>query len=259
MKLLLNPKYNPLRPYLENIRDLMTKGSMIHIGRNRLCVVEVEGVKICIKEYRKPIFINRFVYRFLRSTKGLRAWQHSDILRRSGFDSPENIAYIQFNTLLGIGVCYYVCLFQEGQTLYRWGNQPLSKIQTDVKTFAQHTARLHDSKLMLCDYTPGNILQTKTGFSFVDTNRMLQGEVSIKAGLKNMAGLWMQPEVADYLTQQYIVARGMECTQHDIVLMRNYRKHFWKKFAQKHHITTEKVHTDLDGSQYFFNIQLTIE
>ena len=257
--LLLNPKYEHLRPFFEQIESLMTRGQMIHKGRNRLCTIEIEGVTICVKAYRKPIFINQFIYRFFRKTKGLRAWQHSDILREAGFDSPENVAYIQNNTFSGIGICYYVCLFQEGKTLYHWGNKCLAEIQEDVRAFAQLTARLHQAGLLLNDYTPGNILQTDTGFTFVDTNRMLQGNVSIKQGLKNIARLWMQPEVADFLAQEYLAVRGVQCGQHELLLMRKYRKDFWCRFAKKHHIGTEKVHTDLNGSTYHFNILQTIQ
>lgn len=257
--MLLNPKYAHLRPYIEHIEELMMHGTMIHMGRNRLCTIEIDGVTICIKEYRKPLFINQFIYRFFRQTKGFRAWQHADILRHANFDSPENVAYIQNNTLFGIGICYYICLFQEGKTLYHWGNKCLREIQEDVHNFAQLTARLHQAELLLNDYTPGNILQTKTGFAFVDTNRMRQGKVSIEQGLKNMAGLWMQPDVADFLVQEYLTARGVQCSQHELLLMRKYRKDFWDRFAKKHHIDAEKIHTDLNGSTYSFNILQTIQ
>lgn len=257
--LLLNPKYKHLQSHFEHIRELIAGGTLIHAGRNHLYAIEIDGIKMCIKEYRKPRFLNQFIYRFFRKSKGLRAWLHSDILRQTGFDSPENIAYIQSSSLWGIGICYYICLYQEGRTLYHWGNKALSEIQTDVTAFAQLTARLHQAGIMLCDYTPGNILQTEKGFAFVDTNRMYQGEVSIKKGLRNMAGLWLQPDVADYLTSQYIKARGIDCTPIHVSLMRRYRKVFWKKFARKHAITTEKVHTDLDGNSYYFNIQSTIQ
>lgn len=257
--ILLNPKYAHIRSHLEHIEDLMTHGTMIHMGRNRLCTTEIDGITICIKEYRKPLFFNRFIYRFFRQPKGLRAWLHANILRHAGFDSPENVAYIQNNTFLGIGVCYYICLFQEGTTLYHWGNKSLTEIQEDVHAFAQHTAHLHQTELLLTDYTPGNILQTKTGFAFVDTNRMQKGKVSIEQGLKNMAGLWMQPEVADFLVQEYLATRGAQCGQRELLLMRKYRKDFWRRFAKKHHITTEKNHTDLNGSTYSFNILQTIQ
>ena len=259
MKLLLNPKYEHLRHSLENIQDLMRRGTVIHNGRNRLCIVKVEGISICIKEYKIPHCINRVVYRFLRPTKGLRAWKHSDILRQAGFDSPENVAYIQNNTFLAIGICYYVSLYKEGKTLYDWGNKSLDEIQLQVRSLAQLTAHLHDSRLLLQDYTPGNILQSEHGFFYVDTNRMRRGLVSLEDGLRNMAGLWMQPEVADYLAEQYIEARGNRCTEQHIANMRFYRRIFWKRLAQKQHIQTEKVHQDLDGSKYYFNIQSTIQ
>lgn len=259
MTLLLNPKYEHLRPHLKHIESLMARGEMIHKGRNRLCTIEIDGLTICIKAYRKPMLINRFVYRFFRKTKGFRAWLHADILRHAGFDTPENVAYIQNNTLLGIGICYYICLFQEGKTLYHWGNKRLAEIQEDVRAFARQTACLHQAGLLLNDYTPGNILQTTTGFAFVDTNRMRQGRVSIQQGLKNMAGLWIQPEVADFLAQEYLAARGAQCEQHELLLMRKYRKDFWRRFAKKHHLDTEKVHTDLNGNTYQFNILQTIQ
>lgn len=259
MKLLLNPKYAFLRSYLERISELLEQGTMIHAGRNRLFVIEIEKVKICIKEYRKPMFFNRMVYRFFRPSKGLRAWQHSEILRQAGFDSPENVAYIQNNTFLGIGVCYYVSLYQEGKTLYHWGNKSLEEIYVQVRSLALLTARLHDCRLLLRDYTPGNILQTEHGFSYVDTNRMKQGVISVEEGLRKMAGLWMQPEVADYLTEQYVEERGVKCTHKHIAKMRNYRRIFWTKLVKKQQIKAEKVHQDLDGSKYYFNILSTIQ
>ena len=259
MKLLLNPKYECLRHSLENIQDLIQRGTMIHNGRNRLYVIQIAGVNICIKEYKKPHCINRVVYRFFRPSKGLLAWLHSDILHQAGFDSPENIAYIQNNTFFGVGICYYVSLFQPGQTLYHWSCKSLEEIQVQVDAFAQKTAQLHDSRILLRDYTPGNILQTGSGFSYVDTNRMKQGVISIEEGLKNMAGLWVKPEVADYLTKQYVEARGVTCTQEHISKMRDYRKSFWRRLAKRQKIKTEKVHQDLDGSKYYFNIQSTIQ
>lgn len=237
----------------------MTKGTMIHIGRNRLCTIQIDNVNICIKEYCKPNRINQFIYRFIRKPKGLRAWLHADILRQAGFNSPENIAYIQRNTFMGIGLSYYVCIYLTGKTLYRWGNQPLADIQDEIIQFAQLTARLHNAGLLLNDYTPGNILRIADTFSLIDTNRMQKGHISINNGLRNMAGLWLQPDAADLLTQHYIHARGQACLQDHIYLMRKYRKNFWIRFAKKHHITDIKVHQDVDGSKYIFNILPTIQ
>ena len=48
--ILLNPKYAHLRPHFEHIEDLMMHGTMIHMGRNRLCTIEIDGITICIKD-----------------------------------------------------------------------------------------------------------------------------------------------------------------------------------------------------------------
>ena len=50
----MNPTYASLQPYWEHPEQLMDKGTPIHRGRNELRVVEVEGVRVCIKQYGVP-------------------------------------------------------------------------------------------------------------------------------------------------------------------------------------------------------------
>lgn len=254
---MINPTYARLQSYWEHPEQLMVKGTLIHRGRNELCVVEVEGVRVCIKQYGVPNIWQRFVYSFLRAPKGLRAWLNTQTLRAAGFDSPEEVAYIQYNTSLGIDRSYYICLYQEGRTLYCWGDKPLPEIEADVKSLAQQTARLHDANLMLCDYTPGNILQTQNGFVYVDTNRMRRGKVSVRSGLRNMAGLWLQPEAAEVLARAYAEARGADPEQ-AIEQYCCFRKIFWRRFVRRHHLKDCIIHHNLDGSEYSFTFNSTI-
>ena len=253
----MNPTYASLQPYWEHPEQLMDKGTPIHRGRNELRVVEVEGVRVCIKQYGVPCVWRRLVYRFLRMPKGMQAWQNTQTLRAAGFDSPEEVAYIQYDTALGIDRSYYICLYQEGRTLYQWGEKNIEEIQADVTALAQLTARLHEAGLMLCDYTPGNILQTKNGFAYVDTNRMRQGKVSVRMGLSNMAGLWLQPEAADVLARTYAEARGANPEQ-AVEQYRSFRKKFWRRFVRRHHLKDCIIHHDLDGSEYRFTFNSTI-
>ena len=256
---LLNPTYESLRPFLEQPEALCAQGTLIHRGRNRLYRVEVEGVPMCIKCFGQLNIFKRFIYRYFRKPKGLRAWEHAHILHQAGFVSPQNIAYWQTQSCLGVENEYYICLYQEGQTLYRWGNLTLKEIQTDVEAFAKEAARLHNAGILLCDFTPGNILRTTDGFAFVDTNRMRQGRVSIRQGLLNMAGLWIQPEVADYLTEVYIQARGGTNVYSYKQLMRKYRKDFWLRFARRHHLTNAITHRDLNGDSFYYSFATTIQ
>lgn len=255
--ILLNPTYETLRPLLSEPERLMTRGTAIHRGRNMLCEVEVESVRLCIKRYGTPNVFRNFVYRYLRAPKGLRAWRNSHALRAAGFDSPEPVAYIQRNTGWGIKDSYYICLYEEGQTLYRWGDQSLASLQDEVRAFALFTARMHEAGFLICDYTPGNILCTGTGFTLVDTNRMRQGKVSLACGLRNMAGLWLQPETAAYLAQVYAEARGADPELAE-AQMAQYRRAFWKRFVRRHGLHDIIIHRDLDGSQYSYPLNTTI-
>ena len=255
---MVNAKYISLQSYWKHPEQLMQMGTLIHRGRNELRVAEVAGLRVCIKQYGVPNLWRGLVYRFLRTPKGMRAWQNTQKLRAAGFDSPEEVAYIQYNTPLGIGRSYYICLYQEGRTLYRLGDMSLQEIESDVRALAQHTARLHEAGLMLCDYTPGNILQTEQGFAYVDTNRMRQGKVSVRQGLRNMAGLWMQPEVADVLARHYAEARGANPEEAE-AWYREYRRAFWRRFVRRHQLKDCIIHRDVDGSTYRFSFNSTIQ
>lgn len=257
--ILVNPTYKPLRALLSDPKALMTRGHTIHLGRNELRYVEVQGVDLCIKQYGVPGWFNRWVYRHWREPKGIRAYQNAIRLRKAGFNTPDPIAYIQYDTWWGIRESYYICRYVQGQTLYQWGDKALSDIKEEVQAFALFAARLHDAGFMLCDFTPGNILMTKDGFALVDINRMRFGSVSVQQGLRNMAGLWLQPEVADYLAEQYVRARGGMQPNQAAARYQQYRRSFWRRFTRRHHLSDCIVHTDVDGAQFMFHLKTTIQ
>lgn len=255
----LNPKYENLRPYFEQPQLLAEQGQIIHNGRNKLYVTDVEDTTICIKQYDNGQLWRNIIYRHFHSPAAERAMQHSLELIKAGFSSPEPIAYIQFDNFLCLTDSYYICLYQTGRTLYQWGEKSLSQINDYIDTFAQFTARLHEAGFLLNDYTPGNIMITTEGFTLIDTNRMQRREVSIKTGLKNMAGLWLQPEVAERLATTYCHARKVSDTEHYVALMHSYRNHFWKRFSRRHHLNGEIIHRNLDGTAYHFKLSQSIQ
>ena len=250
--ILINPTYESLRPILSAPEELVRRGTLIHQGRNELYVVEVEGLKLCIKCFGFANPIKRLIYHYLRPSKGIRAWQNSMRLRAAGFATPEPVAYIQEDSFLGVKCSYFIYLYQEGHTLYRWGEEPLEAIREDVIGLASFAASLHDANLMLCDFTPGNILLGPQGFALVDINRMRFGHVSIRAGLKNMAGLWLSPEAAALLARSYAEVRGGKPEKCEAWYAAD-RSAFWQRFAHRHHLTDSITHHDLDGSQYTFD------
>ncbi|MBQ8100184.1 MAG: hypothetical protein IJ169_02725 [Paludibacteraceae bacterium] len=257
---LVNPEYVHLAPLLRNPERLVAAGRLIHSGRNRLYAFTTgDGTALCIKQYRVPNLLNRLVYRYLRPPKGLRAWRNSDALRRAGFLSPENVAYIQEDSPLGIGRNWYISRWQDGATIYRWGALPLRTLAPQLDALAHCAARMHEAGLLLTDFTPGNILLTTGGFCFVDTNRMHRGRIDIACGLRSMRGLWLQPEAAERLALAYAEARGAHDPQQWAARFLCWRKRFWQRRIHRKHLPLEIVHTDIDGTQYRFNLQTTIQ
>ena len=257
--ILVNPTYESLREQLSKPEELMANGTLIHRGRNELRVAEIKGIRVCIKQYRIPNALRSFMYRYLRAPKGLRAWRNTIGLRKAGFDAPEQIAYIQENTPLGIGHSYFICLYQEGRTLYQWGDQPLNAIRNDIIALAQWTAQLHEKGWIHKDFTPGNILLTEKGFALVDLNRMRRGHITLHGGLENMAGLWLQPNAAALLAQEYAKARHDHHPEKAIEWMTQYRRCFWRRFTDRHGLKDLIVHTDVDGSRYSYHFNSTLQ
>lgn len=256
--ILLNPTYESMRAALSTPEQLIAQGTPIHRGRNELAVVEVKGVRLCIKRYGLSNPLRRFIYRYLRAPKGLRALQNAMTLRAAGFESPEPVAYIERHSVWGIEDSYYICLYEDGQTLYRWGDRTINEIKDEVVSLGQWTAQLHEAGLLLLDFTPGNILCSQTGFALVDTNRMKQGKITIRQGLKNMAGLWLQPEAAALLATTYAASRGAKEPEQYVPLFAQYRRCFWRRFVRRHGLHDLIVHRDLDGSSYTYHFNETI-
>ena len=74
MKLLINPKYERVRPFLEHIDTYFAEGRSLRESRNSLRVCQWEDLELNVKRFRQPSFFQRLVYTFLRRPKGLRAY-----------------------------------------------------------------------------------------------------------------------------------------------------------------------------------------
>ena len=257
MNIAINPKYESLRATLDSPEELVRRGTLIHQGRNALYLTEAEGVPLCIKQFGFANGFKRFVYRFLRSPKGLRAWENSLRLREAGIETPEPVAYLQEDAWWGVKRSYYICRYQAGQTLYAWGAKPVDEIREGLILLAALAAKMHEADMLFCDFTPGNILLTGPGFSLVDTNRMRFGRVSVEQGLRSMAGLWLQPEAAALLARTYAEQREADpeaCAQRFATC----RRLFWQRFARRHRLTDSITHHDLDGSQFTYDLSTTL-
>lgn len=239
MKIEIIPQFEYLREYIESLpQRFESEGRTIHAGRNIVKVLSVNGMEINIKRYHVPSFINKFIYSFIRPPKGWRAYTYAQQLLEKGFETPQPIAYIEEHSCGLIGYSYFVSV-QSPYThrFYEFGDCPIEKCEKVVTSFAHYVAALHESGVLHCDFSPGNILFDNINgeyrFSLVDINRMRFCKVDIKKGCANFARLWGQKAFFILLAKEYAQARGLNETA-CIELILSYRKKFWQRYTKKH-------------------------
>lgn len=239
MKIIVNPAYEHLRDFVENMPAKFDKeGRIIYSGRNLIKVMEVDGIEINVKRYGIPAFANRVVYSFFRIPKGRRAFVYPQMLLEKGFETPVPIAYVEERRCGLIRHSYFVSMQSPyKRNFYEFGNAKVEDCRDVIVAFARYTADLHQAGIMHRDYSPGNILFDKIDgeyhFMLVDINRMNFGKITVDMGCANFARLWGQKAFFELLAKEYARARHADetyCRERVLTC----RKKFWTYFAKKH-------------------------
>jgi len=237
--IVIHPDYTCYADFIDRLPDIFhTEGETIYKSRNEIKVFDVNGIKINVKQYKVPIFINRIIYTFFRATKAYRAYNYAFKLLSKGIETPLPIAYMIFKKTGLIHQCYFISLQSPYErNMYEFGKGSLKGRETIIQRLAQYTAQLHESGIYHKDFSPGNILFQQTdnevNFLLVDINRMQFGPVSIEKGCANFARLWGGDEMFNLLAREYAVARNADtgdCTR----WVFDYRKRFWKRYTRKY-------------------------
>lgn len=239
-----NPKYSHLSGFIESIpHSFSASGDTIHEGRNTIKVFTLpDGTMLNVKRYHRPSGPNLLIYSSgIRKPKGLRAYNYPQILLSRGISTPEAVAYIEERRFGLLGFSYFVsiqCPYEH--TLYDIGNAEEGTYETLAAEFARFTATIHEKQLMHLDYSPGNILYTRTPsgayrFSLVDINRMYFGSVTMQKGLSNFKRLWGPKRFFTLMIREYAAARGFDEEEALAYAMEERRK-FWTRYQKKHEV-----------------------
>ena len=244
-RLTVNPRYEHLRAFIEQIPATMeSEGRYIYGGRRNL-IVSMEapdGTQLNVKRFCQPRLPNRLIYSTgIRQPKGQRAFTYPAQLLAKGIETPEAVAYIEErNALHLLRQCYFVSIqCPYSHLLYEMGDAQPRVYEPMAQALARFAAHMHEQEVLHRDFSPGNILweygqqddKTSFRFSIVDINRMEFGLVDIVKGCANFARLWGQPEWFVQLASDYAAARGAD-PQECIRLVLEARAKFWKPRAR---------------------------
>lgn len=213
MNIVVSPEYEHLREWLSAIDELMVEGgcAVLHNGRNRVVLCKSPaGEKVVIKKYKRHDIIKKIAYTFFKNNKARSAYENAVELRKRGFETPREIAYIEKRDQGLITQVYFVSAYL--------GNSPISEQLSFDKELAEqyaiYVASLHSKGVLHVDLNSTNVLFAKDSrgyrFSLIDINRMrfYEKEVSKVECMENLALFWQFDEVYKRVLEVYAGARG---------------------------------------------------
>jgi hypothetical protein len=208
-KLEINQKYPNLLPLLKNIKSIFLKNSQsIHLARNELKVIELEGINTVVKAFRVPNILNQFVYAYLRKSKAYKAFHNATKLHALDVATPEAIGYIEFFRFGLLKESFFISreFKYEFTIAHIRDNQPKYKERV-LQDFAKFSYEIHQKGVWHVDYSGGNILIKKEDdgyhFSLVDINRMKFRSIENYEGLENFNKLWFNEEDLTTIAKTY--------------------------------------------------------
>lgn len=220
MKIILNPKYEHLRHYLEHLEEHFDReGKEIFRDRNVIRTLKTDGLTLCVKRYAKPSLGSRLATQLYRTPKGKKAYYKPLKLRERGFSSPEPVAFVKYRKGLVTTKTYFVSLLSDySHDLSAIVTLDDGERQEATRAFAQFAARLHEEGFLHRDFSSGNILFDCRGgrfrFTLLDTNSLRTGRpVNLEKGCANFARLKGDEEFFALLADAYAEARGADAAR----------------------------------------------
>ncbi len=236
-KIFIQNKYRlDFTPLFEDIEHIFEKnGEVIYHERNTIKVFEWSSHLINVKKFAVPHPINRFVYRYLRKPKCVRALTYALRLQTLGIPTPEPIGYLVRYRGIEIAESYLVTLQSPlGRNFYEFDEGGVSGREDIINGLAHFAAEMHDKGVVHLDFSPGNILFDKNQlgeweYTIVDINRMKFAPVSLREGCANLQRLWGGLDFLRILANGYAEARGADPdVVYDTIL--HYHSQFWRGY-----------------------------
>ena len=228
--LCLHPDFRRLEPFLRALPSLFAegRGELIHDGRNKLRLLTYQGTAYVVKQFRRPNFINQWVYGTLRKPKSQRAYENALRLMQIEVGTPRPVGYINYRVGPLFTDSYLVTLKSECPWRYDMlFHRPFDCVEEVLRAVGRLTARLHEHGISHLDYGRGNILfaqsEGEVRLELVDLNRMRFGSVSMAEGCKNLRRLPATPQMHRWIAEEYARERGFDA-EACYNLLRHYRK-----------------------------------
>jgi len=186
-----------------------TSGKVIFDGgRNQIKTYYVNNIKINVKAFKVPNFINRIAYRFFRKSKAQRSFEYANKLLSLGIGTPQPIGYYEFTSSLFFNKSFYISEHLDYDLTFRELTIDLDYPQHEkiLRAFTHFTFSLHEKGIHFLDHSPGNtLIQIKNNdylFYLVDLNRMRFEQMNFDIRIKNFAKLTNHKSIVKVMSDE---------------------------------------------------------
>lgn len=195
MKIEIDPKYSEHASEIEAIPtsyENLKVSKVFCNNRNNVSLIRIGPHDCVLKRYKRPNFINRVIYSFIRLNKAERAYKYAKRLLQMGIGTPYPVAYMATYRQGLFDIGYFISEYTPYEQLYQTDSLSAAEKGELYSAFAHFTAELHKKGICHFDYNPGNILwgrDSEGNFSFmlVDINRVRFSVSSPRSYLKSLA------------------------------------------------------------------------
>lgn len=223
MKYLIHNKFKDIQgSIIFFIDNFLVEGKILVNGqRNAIKLFEVDGVKLNVKSFKKPNFINKIVYRYFRKSKARRSFEFASKLMEMQIGTPQPVAFFENYDFIGLKESYYACEHLENVFEFREivQNEAFENRDFIIRKFTQFTFEMHEKGIEFLDHSPGNTLIRKNtdgsySFFLVDLNRMKFHEtLNFQTRMKNLSKITHKKDMIAVMSNEYAkLSNGDEST-----------------------------------------------
>ncbi len=210
MKLIINPKYAPLKKELENILENFSNAGISYAknDRNQIKVFHIDDRAINVKSFQIPNFLNKIIYKYILKSKARRSFENAQYLLKHNIQTPEPIAYMEQSGLVFRESYYMSEQISYDLTFRELIHQPdYPNNEKILRAFTRFTFNLHENRIKFLDHSPGNtLIQLNNGeyrFFLVDLNRMKFKTLNLENRMENLHRITPKAEMAKIIANEY--------------------------------------------------------
>ena len=239
MKIEVHPHYRHLSDAISTIPSRFDEeGELLFAGRNTIKLFSIDGTELVVKRFRRLGLFKGLIYTFFRKSKAQRAYRNGGRLIQLGFDTPQNIAYIETHRNGLLEYAYYICGVDAAPAIDGRLNEQEDFDKRMASDLAAFLFELHQKGVLHDDFNCSNVLYHPLDnghyhFSVIDINRMhfFDGMPALEECMENMTRFTGRIDLFTFVAKEYIKCRGMAPESIDLFV--NTKKRHDEQWARR--------------------------